>query len=60
MPETDDDTIKELRAIANEGYNQWLAMLPDDDWSEEYARAIPIHWDEKARCFVDGPTPKDP
>ena len=37
----------ELRAISNEGLNEWLVSLPEDDWGDLYEKSIPIYWEEK-------------
>ncbi len=29
-------------------FNEWLAMLPDDDFSEDYENATPIVWDKES------------
>ena len=44
---------EEMRHLANAGYNAWLAMLPEDDWSAEYARAIPVKWDPVRKAWLD-------
>jgi len=36
------------------GFNHWLAMLPDDDFSEAFERATPVRWDEKTQTWVEG------
>lgn len=35
-------------SIANEGFNEWLSMLPEDDWGEgAFDDWIPVRWDEE-------------
>ena len=31
--------------LANEGFDTWLAALPEEDWTEDYERAALIDWD---------------
>jgi hypothetical protein len=35
------------RGLADEDFNAWLAMLPDDDWDDEFERGTPIRWDSE-------------
>lgn len=47
---TEDD----YRKMANEGFNSWLASLPEDDWREEdWEGSIPIYWDEERKVWVE-------
>jgi len=36
----------DYNAIVNDGFNAWLASLPDDNWDKEYERAIPVRWED--------------
>lgn len=48
-----EEPVEALKALADEGFNSWLASLPEDDWSEEYKRAIPVRWDAKTGTWLD-------
>jgi hypothetical protein len=42
------------RELANEGFNEWLASLPDDDWGDSFENAVPIYWDEQTGQWCEG------
>jgi hypothetical protein len=33
----------EAKEMVNAGYNEWLAMLPEDDWGDSFKNAVPVH-----------------
>jgi len=44
---------RDFRAFSRMGWNQWLASLPQDDWSQEIKDAIPVRWDP-VKGWVEG------
>ncbi len=44
----------ELAGFAGEDIASWFESLPVEDWTSDYARAIPVRWDSKLG-WVDDP-----
>jgi hypothetical protein len=49
--------LVKAKALANDGFNSWLAALPQDDWGRSIENALPVRFDEKTGEFVEDEHP---
>lgn len=44
---------KELKEFWKVNYNEWLSLLPGDDWGDSFKNAIPIRWNKEKMYWED-------
>jgi hypothetical protein len=49
----EQEELEQLQALARQGFNNWLASLPDDDWGDSFQHATPVHYDPETNEFVE-------